>query len=206
MDKQDVRDEFNLAYALAYRAGQNHFRMFTIREIATMMLLSEDAIQALRRCGAPFPFGKTRPEWLMEFMQEHPEISIKSDKTSLKETVRRLTKAIVPVLVAGALVLWTWHTFSPSPDGGDDVVAQRPIEDSPWRMLNTQLIPPPKEDELLLARDEYRTPPPPPQKSKKPHHRKKKTEQSIMLAQFGSSFLIYDKEEGGLRFVKTVAR
>ena len=67
--EHDLIAEVNLSNVLAARAEANKFYLFTCMEVAHVMHISIDAVYALRRAGAPFPFGKTRPEWLLDFMR-----------------------------------------------------------------------------------------------------------------------------------------
>jgi hypothetical protein len=82
LSRKETRDEFNLMLGLAWRARENPHRLFTVEELASIMAMSIDSIKKMRACGAPFPFGKSRPEWLHTWMLEHPTVSHKSDKTT----------------------------------------------------------------------------------------------------------------------------
>lgn len=42
-------------------------------EIASMMHVSHRFIKGIRDKGAPFVYGRTRPEWLHEWMREHAQ-------------------------------------------------------------------------------------------------------------------------------------
>src|SRR5258708_2569354 len=61
--------EFNLSQLLANRARDNPHLLFGCDELAHMCGLSIDAIYAARKAGARFPFGKSRPEWMHEFLR-----------------------------------------------------------------------------------------------------------------------------------------
>jgi len=67
--EQDLIAEVNLSNVLAARAESNKFYLFTCDELARALHLSIDAIYAVKRAGAPFPFGKSRPEWVLEFLK-----------------------------------------------------------------------------------------------------------------------------------------
>lgn len=110
--------------------------MFTRDELCLLMMLSGNALDALRRCGAPFPFNKSRPEWLLEFMKAHPTLSIKSDRVSLAASTTaatisasrtEITTTAVRKLAARAVAMITalamfsaWQTQR----GGDDDPSQ----------------------------------------------------------------------------------
>ncbi len=59
-------------------AKENPWWTFTIEELAAMTGYSRDAISAAKEYGARFPFGKSRPEWVMEWMAAHPRASLKN--------------------------------------------------------------------------------------------------------------------------------
>ncbi len=76
----DLIAEINLSQVLADRARNNACYMFTCEELAHALHLSVDAIYAAKRAGAPFPFGKSRPEWVLEFLKSSTggQLSIKA--------------------------------------------------------------------------------------------------------------------------------
>ena len=59
-------------------AKRNPWRTFTIDELSALTGYSRDAISAAKEHGACFPFGKSRPEWLLEWMAAHPRASLKN--------------------------------------------------------------------------------------------------------------------------------
>lgn len=59
-------------------AKENPWWTFTIEELAAITGYSRDAISAAKEFGARFPFGKSRPEWIMEWMAAHPRASLKN--------------------------------------------------------------------------------------------------------------------------------
>lgn len=59
-------------------AKKNPWWTFTIEELSHITGYSRDAISAAKEYGARFPFGKSRPEWLLEWMMEHPRASLKN--------------------------------------------------------------------------------------------------------------------------------
>src|SRR6266536_3230853 len=61
--------ELNISQVLANRARDNPCYLFGCEELAHACGLSIDAVYAARRAGAPFPFNKSRPEWLLEFLR-----------------------------------------------------------------------------------------------------------------------------------------
>ncbi len=66
------------ALALLKLAKENPWWGFTIEELSSMTGYSRDSITAAKSNGAKFAFGKSRPEWLMEWMQAHPSASLKN--------------------------------------------------------------------------------------------------------------------------------
>jgi|GEM_PF-2408221 len=59
-------------------AKENPWWTFTIEELSALTGYSRDAISAAKENGARFPFGKSRPEWLLEWMSAHPRASLKN--------------------------------------------------------------------------------------------------------------------------------
>lgn len=49
-------------------AQQNPWRPFSQEELATLMGKSREFIAACKREGAPFPFGHSRPEWIIAWL------------------------------------------------------------------------------------------------------------------------------------------
>jgi hypothetical protein len=49
------------------------FKLFTMEEAAAALEVSVKFIRAMKREGAPFPGGRTRLEWLLEWLKDHPE-------------------------------------------------------------------------------------------------------------------------------------
>jgi hypothetical protein len=49
------------------------FRLYDMTEIASMMHVSHRFVKGIRDKGAPFIYGRTRPEWLHEWMREHAQ-------------------------------------------------------------------------------------------------------------------------------------
>lgn len=53
------------------------YKLYTAREAAKVLQVSENWLTAARKAGAPFPGGRTRPEWMLDWLQEHPEFTLK---------------------------------------------------------------------------------------------------------------------------------
>lgn len=68
----------NDAKLLLHLAKENPWWTFTIEELSAITGYSRDAISAAKEHGARFPFGKSRPEWILEWMAAHPRASLKN--------------------------------------------------------------------------------------------------------------------------------
>jgi hypothetical protein len=69
--------------ALVDDAIANPWRLFTAEQIADIMVVSIDLVLAVKRQNdSPFPANKTRPEWVVQWLQHHPEFQIKTAKFS----------------------------------------------------------------------------------------------------------------------------
>ena len=53
------------------------FRLYTAREAAVELHVPETWLSAARQAGAPFPGGRTRPEWVLTWLHEHPDFTLK---------------------------------------------------------------------------------------------------------------------------------
>lgn len=53
------------------------YKLYTAREAAEALQVTENWVTAARRAGAPFPGGRTRPEWVLGWLQDHPEFTLK---------------------------------------------------------------------------------------------------------------------------------
>ena len=53
------------------------YRLFTGLEIAVELNVPESWVVAARKAGAPFPGGRTRPEWMLAWLEDHPEFILK---------------------------------------------------------------------------------------------------------------------------------
>jgi len=49
----------------------DEFRLYNMTEIAKKLRVSKHFIRIVRKAGAPFPLGKSRPEWVLEWLKEH---------------------------------------------------------------------------------------------------------------------------------------
>ena len=52
-------------------------KLFTGAELAVVLDVPETWVAAVRKAGAPFPGGRTRPEWVHEWLKEHAEFALK---------------------------------------------------------------------------------------------------------------------------------
>jgi hypothetical protein len=46
-------------------------------ELAETMGVAANRMTAVKKAGAPFPLGKSRPEWILNFLAEHPNLQLK---------------------------------------------------------------------------------------------------------------------------------
>jgi hypothetical protein len=46
-------------------------------ELAEMLGVTANWMTAAKKAGAPFPLGKSRPEWILKFLAEHPNLQLK---------------------------------------------------------------------------------------------------------------------------------
>jgi hypothetical protein len=53
------------------------FKLYTAREAADVLEVTENWVTAARRAGAPFPGGRTRPEWVLTWLHDHPDFTLK---------------------------------------------------------------------------------------------------------------------------------
>ena len=53
------------------------FKLYTAREAAVELHVPETWLSAARQAGAPFPGGRTRPEWVLTWLHEHPDFTLK---------------------------------------------------------------------------------------------------------------------------------
>jgi len=56
---------------------RNPVKLCTGDEIARVMEVPLSWIAAARKAGAPFPGGRSRPEWILEWCRTHPEFTLK---------------------------------------------------------------------------------------------------------------------------------
>ena len=52
-------------------------KLFTGAELAVVLDVPETWVAAVRKAGAPFPGGRTRPEWIHAWLFEHAEFALK---------------------------------------------------------------------------------------------------------------------------------
>ena len=52
-------------------------KLFTGAELAVVLDVPVTWVAAVRKAGAPFPGGRTRPEWVHEWLKEHTEFALK---------------------------------------------------------------------------------------------------------------------------------
>lgn len=63
---------------LVRAAKLNPFRLFTAEELQFLICRSKHFVTALKKAGAPFPGGVTRPEWIVEWLRVNPRFQTKS--------------------------------------------------------------------------------------------------------------------------------
>src|SRR6266581_968452 len=88
--QDDLIAEVNLA-------EKNKCYLFTCEDLAHALHLSIDAVYAAKRAGAPFPFGKSRPEWVLEFLRTSAggTLSIKSSREPVSKPISPTSAAAV---------------------------------------------------------------------------------------------------------------
>jgi hypothetical protein len=59
---------------------RNPVKLFTGEEIAQVMEVSNSWVVAARKAGAPFPGGRSRPEWILDWLEKHPDFSLKANR------------------------------------------------------------------------------------------------------------------------------
>lgn len=52
-------------------------KLCTGAEVATFLDVPETWIAAIKKAGAPFPGGRTRPEWIHEWLRANPDFALK---------------------------------------------------------------------------------------------------------------------------------
>src|SRR5437667_3702818 len=94
--QDDLIAEVNLSNVLASLAEKNKCYLFTCEDLAHALHLSIDAIYAAKRAGAPFPFGKSRPEWVLEFLRTSTGgcLSIKSSREPASNAISPKTASV----------------------------------------------------------------------------------------------------------------
>lgn len=53
------------------------YKLCTGLEVATLLDVPGSWIAAIKKAGAPFPGGRTRPEWIHEWLRQHPDFALK---------------------------------------------------------------------------------------------------------------------------------
>lgn len=59
---------------------RNPVKLFTGDEIARVLEVSTSWVVAARKAGAPFPGGRSRPEWILNWLEKHPDFSLKANR------------------------------------------------------------------------------------------------------------------------------
>ncbi len=57
----------------------NPFRLVNGDELKFILGKSQKFVMALKKAGAPFPGGVTRPEWILGWLENHPKFHIKGE-------------------------------------------------------------------------------------------------------------------------------
>lgn len=65
---------------LIREAHENKYRLFTADELHLILYRAINFVLAAKNAGAPFPGNIARPEWIVDWLKEHPEFSVKSSK------------------------------------------------------------------------------------------------------------------------------
>ena len=53
------------------------YKLCTSAEAATILDVPDSWIAAIKKAGAPFPGGRTRPEWIHDWLRQHPDFALK---------------------------------------------------------------------------------------------------------------------------------
>ncbi len=53
------------------------YKLYTAREAALELHVPETWMSAARQAGAPFPGGRTRPEWVLTWLHANPGFTLK---------------------------------------------------------------------------------------------------------------------------------
>ncbi len=68
----------------------NNFYMFTGEELAILMNFSKDVMTRIKSAAdSPFFLGKARPEWISEWMRNHPEFQLSKAPLEPKSPSKR---------------------------------------------------------------------------------------------------------------------
>ena len=49
---------------------QNPFQLYDMTQLAAVMGVSHRYVKTIKEAGAPFAYGRTRPEWVLEWLRE----------------------------------------------------------------------------------------------------------------------------------------
>ncbi len=85
-EKLEAAEELHEAELNLSRLLWNHARdcphyLFGCEDIAHITGLSIESVYAIKRAGAPFPFNKSRPEWVTDFLRTSGgSLSIKNSR------------------------------------------------------------------------------------------------------------------------------
>lgn len=53
------------------------YKLCTSAEVAMILDVPDTWIAAIKKAGAPFPGGRTRPEWIHDWLRQHPDFALK---------------------------------------------------------------------------------------------------------------------------------
>lgn len=53
------------------------YQLFDAKELAELLCVTPNWLTAARKAGAPFPLGRSRPEWIHEWLRAHPDLQLK---------------------------------------------------------------------------------------------------------------------------------
>lgn len=77
MSRKSNHPKITACQSLNALAKECDFVLFEMQEISEIIRVGTDALATCRKMGCPFPFGKSRPEWVLEFLKANPKLGCK---------------------------------------------------------------------------------------------------------------------------------
>jgi hypothetical protein len=77
MGRKSTDPKISQCQSLTALARDCDFVLFEMAEIGLILKLGADSLATCKKLGCPFPFNKSRPEWVLEFLKTHPDLSCK---------------------------------------------------------------------------------------------------------------------------------